>query len=312
MRLRGTITALSAALALAVVAAPAAHAEAEIGVGEQYASMFSDPMYGSLGIRHARFIAGWDALHSKWQRAEMDTWMAEAQRTGTQVLLSLSRSRDDRRKRRLPSTTRYRREFRAFRARYPFVKAFIPWNEANHCSQPLCNKPAVAAHYFDAMKDECPNCIVLAADVLDQKGMVAWVREFKRHVRHHATRWGLHNYIDANRFQSSGTRAMLDTVKGDIWFTETGGLVKRRNPKRNPFPDSITHAAKATRWVFKLAALSPRIKRIYFYHWSPAPSASSGWDSALVDKRGKPRPAYRVLRSHIVRARRARGIAAAL
>ena len=305
MPTRTTLTTLLVALALAA-AAPAAQAEVEIGVGEQYASMFADPMYTELGIHHARVIAGWDALHSRWQRGELDAWMGAAQRANTQVLLSLTRSRDDRRKRRLPSTARYRREFRAFRARYPFVKAFIPWNEANHCSQPLCHKPAVAAHYFDAMKDECPRCTVLAADVLDQEGMVGWIREFKRHVRHHVTVWGLHNYVDANRFRTSGTQAMLDATHGDIWFTETGGLVRRKNSTAIPFGDSRIHAAKATRWVFKLAALSPRVKRVYFYHWSPAPRADATWDSALVDKRGNPRPAYKVLRSHILKARRAR------
>ena len=84
--------------------------------------------------------------------------------------------------------------------------------------------------------------------------------------------WGLHNYIDANRFRTRGTRALLRAVKGDVWFTETGGLVVRRNGSTVEFPGSTRHAAKATSWVFRLAALSPRVKRVYFYHWSPAPT----------------------------------------
>ena len=37
--------------------------------------------------------------------------------------------------------------------------------------------------------------------------------------------------------------------------------------------------------MFKLAALSPRVKRVYFYHWAPAPTTRPTWDSALVDRR---------------------------
>ena len=108
--------------------------------------------------------------------------------------------------------------------------------------------------------------------------------------------WGLHNYIDANRFRTRGTRALLKAVKGDVWFTETGGLVMRRNGSTVTFPGSTRHAARATSYVFRLAALSSRVKRVYFYHWSPAPTPRPTWDSALVDSHDRPRPAYEVLR----------------
>jgi hypothetical protein len=51
--------------------------------------------------------------------------------------------------------------------------------------------------------------------------------------------------------------------------------------------------------VFKLAALSPRVRRVYLYHWMPQRVKLPTWDSALVDPRGLPRPAYKVLRSFI-------------
>jgi polysaccharide biosynthesis protein PslG len=70
-----------------------------------------------------------------------------------------------------------------------------------------------------------------------------------------------------------------------------------------PLAASPEHAAKAVRWVFRLAALSPRIKRIYFYHWTPPTGPGATWDSALTDARGKPRPAYRVLQDWLRRER---------
>ena len=80
----------------------------------------------------------------------------------------------------------------------------------------------------------------------------------------------------------------------------------RRNRSRIAFPGNKKHAARATKQVFKLARLSPRVRRIYFYHWQPAKLPLPTWDSALVDPRGKPRPAYKVLKSFIRNASRAR------
>ena len=70
--------------------------------------------------------------------------------------------------------------------------------------------------------------------------------------------------------------------------------MRRDNGSRIEFADSKTHAAKATRQVEKLARLSRRVQRVYFYHWvAPAPDAT--WDSALIDRRGRPRPSYKVV-----------------
>ena len=53
--------------------------------------------------------------------------------------------------------------------------------------------------------------------------------------------------------------------------------------------------------MFRLANLSRRIRRVYFYHWS-FPERLDRWDSAIMDRHGRPRPAYRVLRNHLLRA----------
>lgn len=38
--------------------------------------------------------------------------------------------------------------------------------------------------------------------------------------------YGLHNYQDVNRRTSSDTRPMLESVPGEVWLAETGGLVR--------------------------------------------------------------------------------------
>ena len=94
--------------------------------------------------------------------------------------------------------------------------------------------------------------------VLDGTKMIPWVRRFASAAGTTKLIWGLHNYIDANRFRETGTKALLKAVKGDVWFTETGGLVRRNNGSTIEFPGSTRHAAEATNQVFKLAALSSR------------------------------------------------------
>jgi hypothetical protein len=277
-----------------------------VGFGEQRPGIFDNKHWNQLGLKDVRLVVGWDALRYKWQRREIDHWMHEARDAQARVLVAFTRSRAHWRKRKLPTADEYQTQFLHFRERYPDVEQFITWNEANHCSQPTCERPDMAAKYFDVISDACPYCTVVAADVLDTSRMVDWLHRFKAAAEHTPTVWGLHNYIDANRFRTTGTEAMLAAVNGTIWFTETGGLVKRPNTSPIKFPDSPTHAAKATNWLFDhLVPLSPRIKRVYLYHWqNQGPQAT--WDSGMLDPKGRPRPAYSVLAKFVARAQKAR------
>ena len=40
-------------------------------------------------------------------------------------------------------------------------------------------------------------------------------------------------------------------------------------------------------FFFKLAALSPRIKRVYFFHWEQPSIPNYTWDSGLLDANGR-------------------------
>jgi hypothetical protein len=293
-----TCAALAAALLLSLAGAAQAR-DPVVGIGEQKPGFFTNEHFTALGVRDVRVITAWDALSYRWQRAELDAYMAAAEEAGARVLLGFGHSRAKGRTRTLPTPKRFRREFRRFKARYPLVRDYLTWNEANHCGQPTCRRPERAAQYFDVIASDCRGCRIVAADVLDTSELAPWLRRFVRAARHKPRIWGLHNYIDANRFYTRGTRALLRTVRGEVWFTETGGLVQRRNNSKILFPGSEPHQAKAMRYVFRLARLSPRrIRRIYVYQRTPAgPNAT--WDSALLRADGVPRPAYDVLRSWI-------------
>jgi hypothetical protein len=125
------------------------------------------------------------------------------------------------------------------------------------------------------------------------------VRDFRRGAREEPRYWGLHNYLDANRRRTSGTRRLLSATKGQVWFTETGGIVWRKNRRKVTFPESTQHAAGATRFLFeRLVPLSSRVTRIYIYHWN-VENRLGTWDSALIGPRGRLRPAYHVVQRQL-------------
>jgi hypothetical protein len=278
---------------LAALSAASSAQALTIGIADQKPDMFSDPRFLAGDIQFARRAVAWDALTSPTQTAQIDAWMNAARAAHVNPLLSFTNSSTNRRE--LPTPERLLYEFRRFRARYPWVTDYATWNEANHCGQPTCHRPELVASYWRKLRRACPTCRILAAEVLDMPNMTSWVKAFRRKAKVEPRYWGIHNYIDANRLRTTGTRRLLKTVKGQVWFTETGGIVSRTNRRKVTFPESAEHAAKATRFLFDdLIPLSRRITRVYLYHWNSEPGPKT-WDSALIGPTGKPRPAYRVL-----------------
>ena len=290
------------------MAAAPASARLAVGVGDQKPATFQDARFQALGVQHTRYIAPWNGVLE--DPGALDRWLSAARVAGVRPLVAFGHAAGDRCPHRpctLPSVGRYRYAFKKFRERYPWVRTFQPWNEANHASQPTARRPKRAAQYHNAMRQMCRGCRIVAADVLDSSNMERWLREFMRYAKRPRT-WGLHNYGDANRFRRSGVSRMLRTVRGQIWLTETGGIVSfRTHDGRVIFRKSSRRAAKATRHLFRLAAQHPRrIRRLYLYHWSS--DASNRFDSGLIDARGRPRPAFYVVRNELrqlgIRARR--------
>ncbi|MEX2196934.1 MAG: glycosyl hydrolase [Thermoleophilaceae bacterium] len=292
---------MAAAVALSAAAAPAAQARLAVGVGDQKPETFSDPRFRALGVQHTRYITPWNSIIE--DPHGLERWISAARAAGLRPLIAFGHASGDRCPRspcRLPSIGQYRRAVDRFRKRYPWIRTFQPWNEANHQSQPTARNPKRAAQYYNAMRRLCRGCRIVAADVLDSSNMERWLRRFMRYAKRPRT-WGLHNYADANRFRRSGVERILDTVPGQVWLTETGGIVSfRTHDGRVVFRKSSRRAAKATRHLFRLAARHPRrIKRLYLYHW--AGDSSNRFDSGLIDSRGRPRPAFYVVRNELRR-----------
>jgi hypothetical protein len=293
------------ALAWSAAGPEPAVAAVSVGIADHKPAMFRDPLFRKLNIRKVRRVVPWDAMRIGYERKLLDEWIAEARAVDARPLLTFGHSRLEGKRRYAPTPQEFQVQFLKLRKRYPDVVEFATWNEPNLCGEPLCHKPELAARYHDALVRACATCTILAAEVLDGPTMTSWVRAFLKRVKHKPRVWGLHNYLDANRLRTSGTSRLLRLVKGDIWFTETGGIVKRRTTnKAGGFPETVAHAGIATRWIFdRLVPLSPRIKRVYLYHWNSSTTRDS-WDSALVGLDGRPRSAYRVVQARLTASRR--------
>lgn len=280
-------------------AAAAADPELLIGIADQQASSFRDARLLELPVRHARLSVPWDAMRYRWQRREIDAWMDAAEAAGMRAQVTFGRSRTKRFS--LPPTAEYARQVRAFRRRYPQVREFSPWNEPNIAVRAVNSDPRRIASYYNTLRSQCPRCTVLGADVVDTSSLERWMRAYLRVFarRRRPRYWGLHNYVDVNSRSSWGTQTMLRIAPGEIWINETGALVRRPKPspsaprdRRKLLRVGERYAKTSMRRVFKLADLSPRITRVYVYHWKS--SRRAVWDSALVSPSGTPRPSFDV------------------
>jgi hypothetical protein len=308
--MRRRLLLLACLLGLALLALPAGPASARttgpvVGIGEQHATMFTNPAWKRLAVRDARYLAPWDTLDDPYQLRLLDAWMTAARKARVRVLIGFGHSLRSELAGTLPTARQFEYQFKRLRRRYPRVRDWIAWNEANSPGAMTERRPRRAAHYFDVIARNCRGCRVVAADVLDTRGMARWVRRFRRAAHQTPRIWGLHNYIDTNQLKSTGTRRLLELTRGEVWFTETGGLVLRRDYRNGratrTYRYGVKRAARSTAHALRLACLSRRIKRIYLYHWE-APARVTSWDSGLVDARARLRPAYTVVRRAVARS----------
>src|SRR5438093_13119012 len=154
------------AAAIAFVAALPAPVRAQgppvrIGIGDQKTEMVTDPRFEQLGLRLARLTVSWDALETDWQRQELDEWLVAARAAHVDPLITFSHSRLPGQRRVLPTPGRFAYEFALFRHRYPWIKSFAVWNEANHCGEPTCHRVALLVRHYSGIRGLCPGCKIV-------------------------------------------------------------------------------------------------------------------------------------------------------
>jgi hypothetical protein len=269
------------------------------GIADQHANMFIDQRFLKLPISHVRIFVAWDLLKDPSQTAPVDLYMKAAHADNQDVLVTFTQSRLPGKHSVNPTPAQLVSSLKAMRKRWPWVHEFSTWNEVNLNGK----KPATVAKWWMALSAACPTCTILGADLVDRgpqnnakasskpvvtASISTWLKGFLKATKGKQPKaWGLHNYDDANLKHTYGTQAMLKAVTGQIWFTETGGLVSRHSGSPIKLPEGQTHATAATKYILTtLARLSPRIKRVYLYEWT---DATSTWDSAFTNPKNQTR-----------------------
>jgi hypothetical protein len=298
-------------LLLVMLAVPATGHAYTLGVSDQQATTFTNPLFAPLKFKTARYITPYDVMDSPSDLAAATSWITAAQAANQRVLIAFERSHRSGRERRLPSAAEYKREITKFHQAFPTVKEISVWNEVNRCQaktgrvagQPTCGKEQRLASYFKAVRQvfTSPGTKIVALDVLDEQNVsktVNTIRRFKRFAGSSATVLGFHNYSDTNRFSTTRTRRVLAAWRGKVWLTETGGLVKLGRS----FPRSTSRAAKALGCMFTLAKSNSRIQRLYVYQFNPAHSPSDDFDAGLINPDGSKRAGYTVVQNKRARS----------
>jgi hypothetical protein len=272
------------------------------GIGDEQDEMFGNRLWQQLHTKIVRYIAPYDAAVRPYSLDKAIVWIHAAEAQHERVLVAFYHSEYTPTK--MPSVAVYKRDVAKFVKLFPHVGEYQSWDEANRGNERgVFSSPTAvqAAQYYQALKRDCPACTVIGLDVLDQDVIyptLNYIAEFKREIYRLKTLmptiWGLHDYSDVNRLESWRTRDIVNALGGQVWLTETGGIVKFGGDFPNKNGSGLRRAAKVLQFTFKVAASNPRIKRLYLYDWTGG-NSSTRFDAGLMNAHDQPRPGYVVV-----------------
>ena len=283
---------------------PVAHAASSYlsGIGDEQAKMFANPLWKQLKTKIVRYVVPYDAVAHSWSLDQAIQFIDAAEAAHQKVLVAFYHSEYTPTK--LPNVKSYQRDVQKFIKMFPHVREYESWDEANRGNEPpLFSSPSatMAARYYQALIRVCHGCTVIGLDVLDQayiQPTLRYIAEFKREIYRLETImpkiWGLHDYSDVNRLEGWRTRDIVRALGGQVWLTETGGIVKFGGAFPNNHGSGLTRAAKVLKFTFALAGSVPQVKRLYIYDWSGG-TASTRFDAGLMNVHEQPRAGYVVV-----------------
>jgi hypothetical protein len=292
--------------ASAGTAAPRAHAASSFitGIGDEHVTMFGQPIYQRLHTKIVRYIAPYDAVRHKDSLNLATAFIHSAELAHQQVLVAFYHSEHTPTV--LPSVSTYQHDVEKFVKLFPHFHQYQSWDESNRGNVPRAfSSPsaAAAARYYQALLRVCHGCTAIGLDVLDAQNItptLAYISEFKTEIKHLRTImpsiWGLHNYSDINRMESWRTHQLVRALGGQVWLTETGGIVKFTGSGAftNVHGAGLRRAAKVLKYMFAVAGAIPQIKRLYIYDWTGG-TASTRFDAGLTNSHNQPREGYAVV-----------------
>ncbi len=288
-----------------VRSAPRAHAANSFltGIGNESTKMFANPLYQQLHTKIVRYVVPYDAVVRPYSLTQATQFIDGAEAAHEQVLVAFYHSEYT--PTQLPSISTYQRDVQKFVKLFPHVRQYESWDESNrgNVAKAFSSPSAVtAAKYYQALLRVCGGCTVIGLDVLDAAVIsptLQYISEFKREISRLETVmpkiWGLHNYSDVNRLEGWRTRDIVKAFGGQVWLTETGGLVQFEPSFPNKHGAGLTRAAKVIKYMFALASSIPQIKRLYVYDWTRGTGRTIRFDAGLTNALEQPRAGYVVV-----------------
>ena len=227
--------------------------------------MWQDPRFERLGIRHVRLLVYYN-LVPKGDFSRYDAWMRQAQARGDDVLLDDQPALLDVHPRAADAPAVPARRARAPSPLSVGAAASAAWNEANHKSSPCSASPA-GRRSSTTHARRVPRLHDRRRRRARLEHMLPWLANSS------ATRGirgsGFHSYTDTNHFRplrATSTRRCCERSGGEVWLTETDGSSASPTVTTAASGPSAARRA-AVRRTFRVAAISPRVKRVYLYHW---------------------------------------------
>ncbi len=280
---------------LALVALPSgASAAAGIGISDQQAGTFVNPLYKPLKLSYARYVAPYDVMDDSAQLERFAGWYIAALQAKQRIVVSFEHSRTEGKQQKLPTKGQFTVAMRKFHSAFPKVKEVNTWNEVNRCQvgsrtegQPkgICKGTKGARllnTYYGVTLRVFKGAKIIPLNVLDEQNpapAIKYVKAFKKVAKPTPKIWGIHNYSDTNRFSRTRTKKIIKAIgsKGDIWLLEAGGQLKLGT---RTFGEA--KAAKALKCMFSIVKAEKRIKRAYIYQFNgAAPDAT--FDAGLIN-----------------------------
>jgi hypothetical protein len=299
-----------AALALASAAASNGHPRGPsyiTGISDSRSEMFANPLWQQLHTKISRLVIPYDVAVRPFDLQQATVWIRDAEARHQKILVAFYHSEYT--KMRLPSVAVYKRDVARFVKLFPRIREYQAWDEANRgtvsdgSASFVSPSATLDAQYYQALKRDCIPCTVVGLDVLDNLDIyptIAYIEAFKREIGRLRTVmpyvWGLHDYSDLNHFESWRTRDLARDLGGEVWLTETGGVVKFSGDAAldNVHGSGLRHAARVLKYMFGVADSEPRIRRLYIYNWVGG-TPSTRFDAGLTNARYKPRSGYVVV-----------------
>src|SRR4051812_29503219 len=103
-----------AALAAVLIAPSGASASATVGVSDQQAGTFTNPLFAPLKLKVARYIAPYDVTSEPKQRADFQAWLTAAKAAHQTILISFEHSRLSSKYDKAPSVAAYTKALTSF------------------------------------------------------------------------------------------------------------------------------------------------------------------------------------------------------